>query len=247
MRAAARTDLGRCREINEDSVLFDPALGLLIVADGMGGHLAGEVASALAVETIAAYLREALAERNGGPGPDDIPSLLTGGVERAHEAILAKAAGEASLEGMGTTVVLAFSQPGALHIAHVGDSRAYMLEARNSSLRQLTRDHSLVAQMVDAGQITPKEARSHRLRNYLMRSLGSKGALDVDVEAGPWGRGDCLLLCSDGLTSMVDDHGIEKLVARYANDLDRGCLELVKAANSKGGKDNISVILACPE
>jgi len=244
MRAAARTDLGLCREINEDRVFADPERDLLILADGMGGHSAGEVASSLAVSAIAAYLAEA---PNGGLDTEGIAALLTRAVERAHEAILAKAAGDPDLRGMGTTVVLALSRPGVLHIAHVGDSRAYLFDSRKRSLRQLTRDHSLVAQMVEAGQITPKEARSHRLRNYLMRSLGSSAPLEVDAQAVPWGPGDCLLLCSDGLTNMVDDRGIEKLLVRSAGDLDGGCRALVAAANAKGGKDNISVILACPE
>ncbi len=241
MRTAALTDPGRCRAINEDSVYTDLERGLLILADGMGGHSAGEVASSLAVKTISALLAET-------PIPHgDEAARLSEAIERAHEAILAEAAGDADLSGMGTTAVVALVQPGVIHLAHVGDSRAYLLDGTDSSLRQLTRDHSLVAQMVDAGQITPKEARSHRLRNYLMRSLGAPGDHHADVQAVAWGPSDWLLLCSDGLTNMVDDAGIAKLLARAQGDLERACDLLTRAANGKGGKDNISVILACPE
>ncbi len=245
MRAAVRTDVGRVRESNEDCAFVDTDLGLLIVADGMGGHAAGEVASSIAMEVTTSFLRESLPNGDSKPEPIEIRSLLFQAIAQAGHAIQVRAAGDSALTGMGTTIVLALSRGGLLHIAHVGDSRAYLM--REGSLRQLTSDHSVVAEMIRAGEITPKEARAHRRRNILSRCLGGESIPQVDVQAIPWSNGDCLLLCSDGLNTMVEDRKIEKMLARCRADLEHACEALVKAANSKGGKDNISVILACPE
>ncbi len=245
MRAAVRTDVGRTPAINEDCAFVDTDLGLLMVADGMGGHAAGEVASAIAVDVITSFLREALSNEDGKPEPVGIRSLLFQTIARANRAIQVQAAADSALTGMGTTIVLALSRGGLLHIAHVGDSRAYLMRA--GALRQLTRDHSVVAEMIRAGEITPKQARVHRLRNILSSCLGGEDVPQVDVQAVPWGNGDYLLLCSDGLNNMVEDRDIEKMLASCGADLEHACEALVKAANSKGGTDNISVILACPE
>ena len=244
MRAAARTDVGRTRETNEDCVFSAPDIGLIMVADGMGGHAGGEVASDVAVATIVATLKEELLRPNGNGDSVDISSELVRSFERANDEILARVSDNPDLRGMGTTVVLALERNGTLHIAHVGDSRAYLLQG--CILRRLTQDHSLVAEMLIAGQISAREARSHRLRNYLTRSLG-QGVPQAEVQTIPWRPGDYLLLCSDGLTSMVDDRKIEKLLTRSSGDIGRACKELVDSANSKGGRDNISVVVACPE
>jgi len=236
--------VGRMRESNQDCVFSAPDVGLIVVADGMGGHAGGEVASDVAVATIVAVLKDNLSQLNGGGDSAEICSALTRAFERANEEILARVSEDPDLKGMGTTVVLALEQHGTLHVAHVGDSRAYLFQER--VLRRLTNDHSLVAEMVHAGEISTREARNHRLRNYLTRSLG-QALPQAELQTAAWSSGDYLLLCSDGLTSMVDDRKIEKLLARYCTDLERACEELVDAANSKGGKDNISVVVACPE
>jgi PPM family protein phosphatase len=243
MRAVAKTDVGRERDANEDCLLSLPELQLLMVADGMGGQARGEIASELAVTTIASALRECPPSQTGETA--DISSVIVRAIGLAHERILVRTAEVPAMKGMGTTVVLALERKGALHIAHVGDSRAYLLQA--GALRQLTRDHSVVAEMIRAGEITPRQARTHRLRNYLTRNLGNPAAFEVDVQVASWSPNDCLLLCSDGLTSMVEDSRIEKLLKRYREDLERACQELIDTANSKGGKDNISVIVACPQ
>jgi len=172
MKVAAMSDRGRMRTTNEDRLLVDPPLGLLIVADGMGGHAEGEVASALAVETIAAYVKGHLV---GSPLATQTPALLQAAIGTADRAIWAKACAHRALRGMGTTVVVALCHADQAHIAHVGDSRAYHL--RQGELRQVTEDHSVVARMIKAGQLTPRRARSHPLRHQITRYLGPGNAV----------------------------------------------------------------------
>jgi serine/threonine protein phosphatase PrpC len=240
MRVAAETDVGRVRPANEDYVFADADAGLLIVADGMGGHAAGEVASSIAAQTIAAFLR--------GTMPDsvtlllDAPRLLSEAVRRADAAIRERAAADPALTGMGTTVVVAVFRGNDIALAHVGDSRAYLL--REGRLERVTRDHSLVARMVDAGTITAAEARRHHMRNVITRSLGFEGNAEAEVQSLPWARGDVLLLCTDGLTGMLEDEEIEGLLAGCGEDLPAGARALIDAANSHGGTDNVSVVLA---
>ena len=186
MTAAACTDRGRVRPANEDSILADAEAGILIVADGMGGHRAGEVASDMAVSTIHLSLKEALA----GPGSAglDIPGLLSQAIEQANHAIWSRAAADWDLRGMGTTVVMVFSLAEPLWVAHVGDSRAYL--ARRGEFVRLTQDHSLVAQMVKAGEITPEEARTHPLRNVISRCLGTDKTVQPEIQELAWAPGD---------------------------------------------------------
>lgn len=239
MRIAWRTDTGRVREGNEDCVLTDSTLGLLMVADGMGGQKAGEVASRLAVDTVHAALLASPVEAAGDEAA--IRTRLESALQAANAEIWQKATSP-EWKGMGTTLVLALKVGDVMQIAHVGDSRAYLLRAR--SLRQLTRDHSLVAEMVEAGELSARDARRHRLRNILTRSLGTEAAVEASFQSLAWGAGDRLLLCSDGLTGMLTDRQIEAILVKRSADLERACEELVKAANAEGGKDNITVILA---
>lgn len=240
MTATACTDRGRVRPANEDSVLADAEAGILIVADGMGGHRAGEVASDMAVSTIHLSLKEAMA------GPDsaglDVPGLLGRAIEQANQAIWSRADADWDLRGMGTTVVVVFSPAEPLWIAHVGDSRAYL--ARRGEFVRLTQDHSLVAQMVKAGEITPEEARTHPLRNVISRCLGTEKTVQPDIQSLAWAPGDTLVLCSDGLTGMLEDGEIEAVLRAAGDDLEAACRTLISSANERGGKDNISVILA---
>jgi protein phosphatase len=238
MKVTGRSDTGRVRKNSEDHLLVDERLGLLIIADGMGGHAGGEVASALAAEAIATYVKGHLAE--SGPA-EQTAALLHDAIRVADEAIWATADAHRGLRGMGTTVVLALCQGDQVHIAHVGDSRAYLLD--NGVLRQLTEDHSVVARLIKAGQLTPRKARSHPLRHQITRSLGNRQAV-AELHCLTWQRGDLLLLCSDGLTNMVQDHAIEKLILRAGTDVQAACEALIVQANAHGGHDNISVILA---
>jgi PPM family protein phosphatase len=238
MKVAAKSDVGRVRTNNEDCLLIDEPLGLLIVADGMGGHVGGEVASAIAITAIAAYVKNLLV----GPEPANrMAALLQAAIRTADEVIWAQAQTHRKLRGMGTTVVLALCQREQVYIAHVGDSRAYLFH--HGELRQLTEDHSVVAQLIKAGRLTPRRARTHPLRHQITRSLGSREAV-ADFLCLPWQGGDYLLLCSDGLTNMLEDHHIEELILQGGTNVQAACEALVARANTNGGKDNISVILA---
>ncbi|HSW50922.1 MAG TPA: Stp1/IreP family PP2C-type Ser/Thr phosphatase [Bryobacteraceae bacterium] len=239
MKAAAATDRGRVRPANEDSVLADQQAGILIVADGMGGHAAGEVASDIAVRIIAGGLREALAS---GRAEEDVPGLLRRVIGQANLAIRERGDCDPSLRGMGTTLAMALVCQGRLWLAHVGDSRVYQL--RDGRIRRLTEDHSLVCQMVRAGQITPEEARKHHLRNVITRSLGFEANALPEIQEAEWAPGDYLLLCSDGLTNLIDDSEIAVVVNGRGPDLTAACRELIALANERGGADNISAVVA---
>ncbi len=240
MKAAAVTDPGQVRPANEDSVFADPDAGLLIVADGMGGHAAGEVASGMAAESIAAFLREKLPA--SGTLVLDAPRLLGEAVRRADAAVRERAAADPTLHGMGTTAVVAVCRGDELALAHVGDSRAYLLH--EGKLRRVTEDHSLVARMVSAGTITPAEARTHHLRNVITRSLGFEGNAEAEVQILEWVRGDLLLLCTDGLTGMAEDSEIENILAGHSADVEAGARALIDLANAHGGTDNVSAVVA---
>lgn len=238
MKVAAKSDKGRVRTNNEDCLRVNEPLGLFIVADGMGGHAGGEVASAVAVEAIDTYVQSHLT----GPEPaDHIATLLQTAIHQADAAIQTYARRHPKLEGMGTTVVVALCRGDQVHIAHVGDSRAYLLH--NGELRQLTEDHSVVTQLLKAGQLTPEEARSHPFRHMITRYLGNGNAF-AEISYLTWQPGDYLMLCSDGLTNMVEDAHIAELILQGGTDVETACEALVERANANGGEDNISVILA---
>jgi serine/threonine protein phosphatase PrpC len=226
---AGFTDPGRKRRRNEDSFVIDPPL--FAVADGMGGAQAGEVASRLA----AAAFREF-------HDADDLDpeKRLAAIIKEANRRIYERAADDAQVSGMGTTITAALVAADALVIGHVGDSRAYRL--RGGKFEQLTDDHSLVADLVRSGRITPEEADAHPQRSVITRALGTDSEVDVDTFTVPAESDDLFLICSDGLTTMVDDEQIRDLVTR-AQDLEQAGKGLVKAANKAGGEDNITVVL----
>lgn len=224
----SRTDVGFKREHNEDSLLVAPPL--YVVCDGMGGHEAGEVASEIAVQTIAQM----------APSTFDADELARA-VENANAAILT--AGEQGIgrEGMGTTCTAAMLDGDRLAVAQVGDSRAYLLH--QGELQQITTDHSLVSELVEAGEITPEEARTHQFRSYITRALGLDPYVLVDLYEIKIQTGDRLMLCSDGLYSMVEDEDIRNIMATVGNPQE--CADiLVDAALDGGGTDNITVIVA---
>jgi protein phosphatase len=226
LAAGARSDVGRGRPENEDSFLVDPEHHLYAVADGMGGHRAGEVASATAIETLmAAYL--------GGQRVDEA-------VEAANAAVFAKAAGDAALRGMGTTLTAIAVRDGTALFGHVGDSRAYLM--RDGAVTQVTDDHSLVEQLVREGRLTPEEAQRHPQRAIITRALGVDADVDVDTYRVDLRSGDRLLICSDGLTNMLSDDTIAVTLRRHA-DPQQAADTLVDMANQAGGDDNITVVI----
>jgi serine/threonine protein phosphatase PrpC len=244
LTTALRSDKGRVREINEDAVAEAPELGLVVLADGMGGHNAGEVASALAVNTILDSVRAGWPYRSELP-PDAAGgaegALLRRAVEVAHAAIREMADSQPQYEGMGTTVVTCLLHDGRAIVAHVGDSRLYRL--RGGELRQITRDHSLVEDLIAKGFYSREEARQNVRRNILTRALGSGDSVTVDLHAEPAEVGDVYLLCSDGLTEMVNDEQIRLTLQKFSANLDHSADQLVTLANEHGGKDNVSVAL----
>jgi serine/threonine protein phosphatase PrpC len=225
---AGRTDVGRQRSANEDSLVVRPPL--FAVADGMGGAKAGEVASAVAVDAVEA------AEESSEPTEAQLASI----VREANRRIYDLAVADESRRGMGTTLTLAKLVGDEVSLAHVGDSRAYRL--RGGELKQLTRDHSLVAELERSGQITPEAAEHHPQRSIITRALGPEPDVEVDTYTLTGRDGDVFLICSDGLTSMISDEEVASIL-RSAGSLDEAAEELVRAANQSGGKDNITVIV----
>jgi protein phosphatase len=232
------TDKGRVRPHNEDALLVAPDAGVFAVADGMGGHAAGEVASRIAIEAV----DELLAHEN--KLPDDVPARLKRIIQEANRRIAERIQKHPECAGMGTTLVLAAMSASTVWLAHVGDSRAYLL--RNGTIRQLTSDHSFVNELVRLGMLTREQASRDPRRNVVTRALGSDPAVAPDVIEEPCEPGDVLLLCSDGLNTMLPDDRILQAVAD-GGDLEAACRRLVADANESGGEDNITVVLVRPE
>jgi protein phosphatase len=231
------TDVGLRREANEDAYLVDPGRGLFAVADGMGGHAAGEVASRLAIETLATSL-----------APDEFPDseeamrdALVVAIQAANERIAQEIRAREALRGMGTTVVAALCRGSRLVVAHVGDSRAYLV--RDGAIERLTRDHSWVNEQVQMGILSEEEAQRHPFRNVITRALGSAEPVNVDTVTRSLKHGDILLLCSDGLNGLVLDDAILEHVLASPGDLEKAARSLVDAANAAGGDDNVTVVL----
>lgn len=254
LQIASRTDIGMVRPVNEDTfytgefTTADDTIGtLLIVADGMGGHQAGDVASTLATTTLKTYLVKALSY--GVPTADaGWHELLQRAVLQANQIVYQHAQAHANQQGMGTTMTVALVAGRRVHLGHVGDSRAYLINPAgvvNEGVPwlQLTTDHSLVARLVDIGQITPAQARMHPQRNVVYRSLGGDPNLEVDTRSHALAPGDTLLLCSDGLVNHVEDEEIARMVLD-ASSVAQACAQLVARANEGGGKDNITVVMA---
>jgi protein phosphatase len=246
------TDVGSVRRHNEDTALIVtaahdgddavPSFGLFILADGMGGHQAGEVASSLAVRVAAHHIVQhlylpTLVYQERGPDQPALNEVLVSAVQAAHGAVSGR------VPGGGTTLTCALLLGPRAYIAHVGDSRAYLVMQKQ--LEQITHDHSLVDRLIELGQLTPTEAATHPQKNVLYRALGQNGTLEVDMYVRTIPPGGRLLLCSDGLWGMVSDADIAPVVANH-NSPQLICQRLVAAANQAGGVDNITVILVEP-
>jgi len=238
---AAAVDAGRARSNNEDSVATDDAVALAVLADGMGGYNAGEVASHMATTFIATELGRWLREASIQASDAEVRRAMDICVENANRAIFDAANANPQYAGMGTTLVVAVFRDGRLLLGHVGDSRCYRL--RSGRLTQITRDHSLLQEQIDAGLITPEQAAFSANKNLVTRAVGVEDNVLLETHQHEVQAGDLYLLCSDGLSDMVDDAGLEQLLQGH-DGLPECTRALIAAANDAGGKDNISVILA---
>jgi PPM family protein phosphatase len=225
-RATGLSHPGRRRRRNEDSWVCDPPL--FAVADGMGGARGGEIASKLAAS--------ALGSQALGTGEERVDALI----QEANRRVYERGAEDSSASGMGTTITVALVEDGAVTIGHVGDSRAYLI--REDGIEQLTDDHSLVAELVRSGKLSPEEAVTHPQRSVITRVLGTDPEVDVDTFSVPAQLGDLFMICSDGLTSMVGDETILDVLRRRRDDLEAAAKELIEKANRSGGEDNITVV-----
>ena len=238
MESYCQTDVGLKRNNNQDFVYASnhnvgTLAGLLIVADGMGGQAAGDLASRLCVETMVDSIQAS--SRTGAV------RVLSEAIRTANAAVTSRAASDPALDGMGTTLVAAVPENGSLIIANVGDSRMYLID--DDRIDQITHDHSLVEEMVRAGKLKREQARNHPKKNIITRAIGEPGDPEIDFFDVALNRGDIALLCSDGLSNMVEDEQIFRIV-RNSGSLQEAGGKLVDAANRAGGRDNISVVLA---
>ncbi|MET4578328.1 Stp1/IreP family PP2C-type Ser/Thr phosphatase [Ottowia thiooxydans] len=237
---SALSDVGRHRSNNEDAVLVAAEYGLVVLADGMGGYNAGEVASAMAVDLIASGLTPSLEKTGGVPDVRSLRRAMEVCVSNANRAIFDAARTEENCAGMGTTLVLAAAHGTSLLIGHAGDSRAYRW--REGALMQLTRDHSLLQEQLDSGIITPEEAAVSPHRNLVTRALGVEESVLLDIQTFSILPGDTYLLCSDGLTDMLTDQQIAE-VLESVPQIELRATRLVERANANGGHDNVTVAL----
>jgi protein phosphatase len=242
-----QTDTGRVREHNEDTIALDEDIGLLVLADGMGGYNAGEVASGIAVKTVLNLVRDAVA-REDLAGADPVSGLsrrsivLRDAIQRANKIIYQTAKSQPHCEGMGTTLVSALFHDDRVTIAHVGDSRLYRLRA--DQFEQITMDHSLLQELVDRGFYSPEEAQRAANKNYVTRALGVEPGVEVEILEESVVKGDHYVLCSDGLSDMVEDGDIHLTMNTFGDNLETVAKQLVQLANDNGGRDNISVLIA---
>ena len=245
-RACGLSDVGVIRSHNEDCFEIDPDHQMFVVADGMGGHSHGEIASRIAVEAIREFVSKSADREATLPFEMDAKlgrhaNILRAAIRVAHERVLKAIRQDTALHGMGTTVVGLVLDGDTAAVAHVGDSRAYRL--RNGKLELLTQDHTWVNEQVVAGFLSEEQARVHPLKNVVTRALGGDAEVDVDVREWKVAPGDLFVLCSDGLTTMLNDHEILDRL-RTSSKLEEVCGRLVRDANSRGGFDNVSVVLA---
>jgi PPM family protein phosphatase len=249
LRCVGLTDTGKVREHNEDTIAVDPDIGLLVLADGMGGYNAGEVASGIAVKTIVNLVKEQVEredlnvqDREAGLSRPTI--ILRDAIHRANKIIYQTARTQPQCEGMGTTVVAALFFDNKITIAHVGDSRLYRQKAGGDKLEQVTMDHSLLQELVDRGFYSAEEAQRAANKNYVTRALGVEPNVDVEIQEVPVSKGEVFILCSDGLSDMVEDEDIHLTINTFSANLDTVAKQLIQLANDNGGRDNVSVVMA---
>jgi serine/threonine protein phosphatase PrpC len=245
--SVALTDTGKVREHNEDMIGSEADIGLFVLADGMGGYNAGEVASGIAVKTILNLVRESLerqdlnaVDRESGLSRPSI--ILRDAIHRANKILYQTARTQPNCEGMGTTVVAMLFFDNRASVAHVGDSRLYRL--RSDKFEQVTMDHSLLQELVDRGFYSAEEAQRAANKNYVTRALGVESNVDVEVQEVAVHKGDYYALCSDGLSDMVEDEDMHLTLTTFGANLDTVAKQLIQLANDNGGRDNISVVMA---
>lgn len=243
MRSAGKTDIGLVRKVNEDSFLCEKLEGvedsyMHIVADGMGGHNAGEVASSMAVQEVAAYIRQNIEVLQHGD--KEIQDLIRSAILHANNKVYKTSIINSNCLGMGTTLSMVLVKGSSMYIGHVGDSRVYLI--RDNEISRLTEDHSLVAELIKAGSIKPEEADHHPQRNVITRALGTEYTLDPDVSQEEIKQGDLILICSDGLSNAVCEADMVG-AAVSSTDLNELCEVLVNKAKENGGYDNITVVV----
>jgi serine/threonine protein phosphatase PrpC len=245
--AVELTDVGMVRDHNEDAIGSMHDAGLYVLADGMGGYNAGEVASSIAVKTVIDLVDEACKREDRAAIEDETGFMrqtivLRDAISRANKIIHQTAQSHQGCEGMGTTIVACLFYDDTISIAHVGDSRLYRV--RQGKLEQITMDHSLLQELVDRGFYTREEAERSTNRNYVTRALGVEAGVDVEIQEVPVEPEDIFLLCSDGLCDMVDDEEIHLTISTFSANLDTVGQQLIQLSNEHGGKDNVSIIIA---
>jgi protein phosphatase len=243
---ASATHTGMVRSHNEDAISSDGEVGLAVLADGMGGYNAGEVASGIAVALITSEMRQAIAKTglhslDQADGDLQAIRLLKGIVAKANTSIYQSASSQPQYAGMGTTLVVALFRDNRVSVAHIGDSRLYRL--REEKLEQVTRDHSLLQEQIDSGMITKEAARRSQNKNLVTRALGIEPEVETEIHTYDVRPGDLYLLCSDGLNDMVEDEDIELTLNAMGSNLPLAANQLVQMANDNGGRDNVSVVL----
>jgi protein phosphatase len=236
-----RTDPGLARENNEDSIALDESVRLGILADGMGGYNAGEIASGMATTFIKSELGRWLSQAGRHANAREVRRAMEICVDNANRSIFNAANSNPHYSGMGTTLVLGVFQEGKLLLGHIGDSRCYRV--RGGVIAQITKDHSLLQEQMDAGLITPEQAATSSNKNLVTRALGVEDAVLLEVNEHRVDAGDIYMMCSDGLSDMVDDEGIARILGNDA-PLEQKVGQLIDAANANGGRDNISVLVA---
>ena len=246
LEIVSETDPGMVRSHNEDSVGHEKSCGLVVVADGMGGYNAGEVASGITVSVLTTEIKHRLREvsaheRDADSGKELGVALLYGNVQKANASIYHAAQSQPQYAGMGTTVVAGLFYDNRVAVAHVGDSRMYRL--RGEEFGPITRDHSLLQEQIDSGMISVEDARLSKNKNLVTRAVGIEPEVDVDVHVYDVQVGDIYLLCSDGLNDMVEDEDIGSTLQMLQANLPLAASQLVQMANDNGGRDNVSVVL----
>lgn len=245
LEIVSQTHPGRVRAHNEDSVSCEPSCGLVVLADGMGGYNAGEVASGITVSVLTTEIKHGLQterpEEKREAGEDVAVALLRDNVQKANASIFHAAQSQPQYAGMGTTVVAGLFYDNHVAVAHVGDSRMYRL--RGDVIEAITRDHSLLQEQIDSGMISKEDARQSRNKNLVTRAVGIDSQVDTEVHVHEVEVGDIYLLCSDGLNDMVDDETIGDTLGALRSNLKLAADQLIKTANDNGGRDNVSVIL----
>lgn len=241
LEVATATHAGMVRSHNEDSIAADAEIGLAVLADGMGGYNAGEVASGIAVAMISTEMRKVLVADKAEDLNSGAEGLISEHAKKVNVAIYQAAQGQPQYSGMGTTLVVALWYDNQVAVGHVGDSRLYRL--RGDTFEQVTRDHSVLQEQIDSGLITREQARYSQNRNLVTRAVGIDPEVDVEVHTYPVQPGDIYLLCSDGLSDMIADEDMQLTLSSLQANLPLAAEQLVRQANDNGGRDNISVIL----